>query len=180
MSCDILLLIKRFIRFARFVVHGRLSFAVGDNPFLAAWVAKIRPSYTVPSRFVLSTELLVAEHSRVLQLEKARVRASKRFTFMTDGWEDLLRRSQYASIAQERGGAGILLNIEEMTGKRVDSPQLVGLTKRAMSNMDIDPSFFIAVCSDNPNVMRKYRRDFVAEFKFLLVGFIYLCSREYR
>ncbi|TFK47342.1 hypothetical protein OE88DRAFT_1595531, partial [Heliocybe sulcata] len=41
------------LSFLQYLVNSQLAFRTAEDPFLADWAYKLRPSYDVPSRFVL-------------------------------------------------------------------------------------------------------------------------------
>ena len=95
----------------RFFVHANIAFRSGEDPFLRQFTDAIRPSYTPPTRYVLSHRLLDAEISRVDVEEIARLHKRKRLTLLIDGWEDRLRRELYGSVAVEVSYSSILLSL---------------------------------------------------------------------
>jgi len=76
----------------------------------------------------------------------------------------------YASVGQQRGAAGVLMGLEDMTGKRVDGEALEGVMDRAMGEMDVDLTYFLAITTDDPRVMRKFRRLRIANAPWILVS----------
>lgn len=89
---------------------------------------------------------------------------------MIDGWEDGAKRELYGSMAQIRSHPGILLNLEDLTGKRVDGEELLAVHKRALNEVSLpDMSNFVALVTDDPTLMRKYRRLAGQEWTRLIV-----------
>ena len=82
----------------RFIVHANIAFSAAENWFFHNFVDEIRPSYSVPSRYVLSHSIMDAELSRVQLEEISCVQERKRLTFLLDGWEDLLKHSLHQQI----------------------------------------------------------------------------------
>jgi hypothetical protein len=74
----------------RFLVHGNVAFRAAGNPFLHAWLNKLRPPYQPPSRYVLSHTIMDAEAARAQVEDMTRLKARKRLTLLFDGWEDRL------------------------------------------------------------------------------------------
>jgi hypothetical protein len=110
-------------------------------------------------------------------IERKHLEQKSTLTWLVDGWEDLAKRNLYASMAQQRGEAGILLNIDDTTGQRVDAHQMVAIHKRALEEVGlVDMDCFVAITTDDPSVMRKYRRLLVSEWPRLLVCSM-LCRR---
>jgi hypothetical protein len=74
-------------------------------------------------------------------------------------------------MAQQRSRAGVLLNIEDSTGRRVDAHELLHIQERSLESMDIeDMNGFVAIVTDNPSVMRKYRRLAAKKWPRILVS----------
>ncbi|KAJ7455725.1 hypothetical protein FB451DRAFT_1184022 [Mycena latifolia] len=86
------------LKFFRFIVHSNSAFLLAHNPYLLAWIQSLRPTYVVPSRYVLSGKLLQAENSRVHIDEVQWLNGRKRVTLLFDGWEDKLRQSLYGTV----------------------------------------------------------------------------------
>ena len=101
----------------RFIVHANIAFSAAENWFFHNFVDEIRPSYSVPSCYVLSHSIMDAELSRVQLEEISHVQERKRLTFLLDGWEDLLKRSLYGALAAEVNQYPIVLSLADMTGK---------------------------------------------------------------
>ena len=153
-----------------FLSHAQIPFRAADNPFLIEWMHQLRPTYDIPSRFTLSMQMLLAEDARVFVLEKAQLKKNRKLTYLINGWEDEGGWSMYASLGQQRGQAGVLMGLEDMTGKRVDGEELEKVIDRAMGKMDIDMSYFLAITTDNPRVMGKFRRLRIQKAPWILVS----------
>jgi hypothetical protein len=156
---------------ARFVVHSNSAFRIADNPYLHAFLNSIRPSYQIPSRYVLSNRLLYAENSRVHLEEVERLKGRKRVTLLLDGWEDVLRRSLYGTVAAGVGEYPNLLGLEDLTGNRGSADQYLTTITAAMDKMEIgDAKSVIALTTDNPTVMQSFRRKFQTRFPWVMVS----------
>ena len=114
-------------------------------------------------------QMLLAEDARVFVLEKARLKKNRKLTYLINGWEDEGGRSMYASLGQQWGQAGVLMGLEDMTGKRVDGEELEKVIDRTMGKMDIDMSYFLAITTDNPRVMGKFRWLWIQKAPWILV-----------
>ncbi|KAG1748070.1 hypothetical protein EDB19DRAFT_1825799 [Suillus lakei] len=87
----------------------------------------------------------------------------------SDGWEDLLRRSLYGSLAVEVNHPPVVLALENMTGQRGTAENLVAVSQKAMNRMEVgDEKNFIAVTTDNPAVIQSFRRKFQEVFPWIL------------
>jgi hypothetical protein len=141
-----------------------------EDPFFVAFISKLRPSYQVPGRFMLVAEIFVAEHARVFELECARLHAGTKWIALIDGWADPAHRDLYGTVAQERGVSGILLSLEDVTGKRVTGEDVRDTLYRGAAAMGVTMRSFLAICSDSPKVMLKFRRLTVNESAWMLVS----------
>lgn len=162
---------SRFNLTTRFFIHANLPFLAVDNPYFHSFLNVIRPSYVPPSRYVLSHNLLDSEAVRVQQEEINRLKGHKRLTLLLDGWEDLLKQSLYGSLAVEVNQHPVVLSLDDMTGNRGNSDNLVSVTQKAMNKMEIgDGKNVIAITTDNPTVMQAYQRKLQEHYPWILVS----------
>ena len=155
----------------RFLVHANVAFRAAENPFLHAWLNKLRPSYQSPSRYVLSHTIMDAEAARAQVEDITRLKSRKRLTLLFDGWEDKLRRSLYGTVAAERGEPPCVLSLDELTGSRGTAEKYLETTKGALKKMDLDDGLnFVALTTDNPTVMQAYRRLMQNVYYWILVS----------
>lgn len=152
-------------------MHANVAFRSAEDIFLLDWVNQIRPSYAVPSRYVLSHTIMDSEAARGQAEEMARLKSRKKLTLLFDGWEDKLRRSLYGTVAAELGSPPTVLSLDELTGHRGSAVQYLETLKGALKKMDIsDARNIIALTTDDPTVMRALRRMFGEEFYWVLVS----------
>ena len=65
----------------------------------------------------------------------------------------------------------MVLSLDDMTGNRGNSDNLVLVTWKAMSKMEIgDGKNVIAIMTDNPTVMQAYRRKLQECYPWILVS----------
>lgn len=148
-----------------------MSFRSAEDPFLHEWLDVIRPSYTTPSRYVLSHTIMDAEAARIQIEDIARLKATKRLTLLFDGWNDKLRRSLYGSVASQLGEPPIVLSLDNLTGHRGSADKYLETAKGALKKMDLEDGLnFIALTTDDPTVMQSFRRKFQEEFYWVLVS----------
>ncbi|KIK44650.1 hypothetical protein CY34DRAFT_784253 [Suillus luteus UH-Slu-Lm8-n1] len=83
------------------------------------------------------------ESVHVQQEEIDRLKARNQHTLLLDGWEDLLKRSLYGSVAVEVKQLPVVLALEDMTGSR-------------------------AVTTDNPTIMQSFCRKFQESYFWVL------------
>lgn len=156
---------------ARFIVHANIPLSAAENWYFRSFMDEIRPSYNVPSRYVLTHSIMDAELCRVQIEEIARLKERKRLTFLIDGWEDKLKRSLYGSLAAEVNKYPVVLNLGDMTGCRGSATGLMETAERALKTMEVeDGENFIAITTDNPTVMQAFRRRFREKFYWVLVS----------
>lgn len=154
-----------------YIVHSNASFRTSSDWYFVDFVRDIRPSYTPASPYVLSHTLLDAESARVQTEEIERLKKRTFLTLLFDGWEDLLKRSLYGSIAAEVKQHPIVLSLDDLTGQRGNVRTLLETTHRATSAMDLgDMKKFIAATTDNPTPMQAYRRELQKLYPWLLVS----------
>ena len=94
----------------------------------------------------------------------------KHQTMLFDGWEDLVKRSLYGTLAAKVNELPIILGLDDLSGKRADAETLVKTAQDALDNMEVgDMRRFIAATTDNPTVMRAFRRILGNKYSWLLV-----------
>jgi hypothetical protein len=119
---------------------------------------------------VLSHSILDSEAARVQLEEMAYMKDRKRLTLLIDGWEDILKRSLYGSVAAQVGQYPSVLSLTDMTAQRASAENVFNAAKDALTVMGLgDGRNFIAATTDNPTVMQSFRRKFKAEFFWVLV-----------
>ena len=155
----------------RWFIYANIPFLAAENPFFHLFLDTIRPSYTTPSRYVLSHNLLDSECVRVQQEDIDWLKDHTKLTLLLDGWEDCLKRSLYGSVAVEVNHHPVVLALEDMTGNRGSADNLLAVMQKAMNKMEIsDGKSIIAVTTDNPTVMQAYCRKFQEKFPWVLVS----------
>lgn len=153
----------------RFLIHGNIAFNAVEEPFFIQWVNRIRPSYTVPSRFVLTQNYLPREEARVHLQEVARLKKRESLTLMTDGWEDRLRRSIYGTLLAEVGFRPVVLGLEDLTGKRATADAVLTVVEGALQKKEVSPSQVVALVTDNPTTMTAFRRNYQLRYPWTIV-----------
>ncbi|KIK76488.1 hypothetical protein PAXRUDRAFT_169799, partial [Paxillus rubicundulus Ve08.2h10] len=127
----------------------------------------ICPSYESPSRYVLSHNLLNSKAVRVQQEDIDQLKPRKKLTLLLDGWEDLLKRSLYGSVAVEVNHHPVVLALQDMTGSWGTAENLVTVLQKAMIS---DGKNLIAVMTDNPTVMQAFRQKLQLVFSWILIS----------
>lgn len=110
---------------------------MAENYFFKDFLDEIRPSYTSPSRYVLSHTILYSESARVHIEEVDRLKQHSKLTLLIDGWEDKMKRSLYGTVAAEVGQYPVVLGLEDMTGNRGSADRIVEVSQNAMKSMEI-------------------------------------------
>ena len=153
-----------------FLIHAQVAFSTSRNPYFVEFIRSLRPTYSVPSPYVLSHTVLDAEYARIQLDDIESLKSRRLLTFLIDGWEDVQRRSLYGSVAAEVGKPSIMMGLENLTGQRATADRLVDVTKNALAQLEVeDPHQFIAVTTDNPTTMKAYRRKLENIWKWMLV-----------
>ncbi|KAI0783234.1 hypothetical protein C8Q75DRAFT_811045 [Abortiporus biennis] len=101
----------------------------------------------------LRYKLLPAEDLHVLHLEHEYLKNSSHLTIMLDGWDDITHRSLYGSMAAHQKHTPIMLGLEDMTGKHINSDALIPVMNKAVLSFGISSKQVIALVTDNPTVM---------------------------
>ncbi|KAG1848290.1 hypothetical protein F4604DRAFT_1973927 [Suillus subluteus] len=124
-----------------------------------------------------SRHLLDSEAVRVQQEGINRLKERKCLTLLPDGWDNLLRRRLYGSLAVEVNHPPVVLALENMTGQRGTAENLVTVSQKAMDCTEVgDRKKFIAVTTDNPRVMQSYRHKLEQVFPWILPFVCFLHS----
>ncbi|KAJ7230543.1 ribonuclease H-like domain-containing protein [Mycena pura] len=90
-------------------------------------------------------------------------------TYIIDGWEDELRRSLYGSAAGRVGEPTIIMGLQDLTGHRGSARKILDASTTAMMEMGIEEACcFLALVTDNPNVMKSFRASFVKKYPWII------------
>jgi hypothetical protein len=112
------------------------------------------------------------EAARVELEEIQYMKDRKRLTLLIDGWEDILRRSLYGSVAAEVGQYPSVLSLTDMTRNRGTAENILCVAEDALKVMELgDGRNFIAITTDNPTVMQSFRKKFQEKYFWVLVCF---------
>jgi hypothetical protein len=111
-----------------------------------------------------------AEAARVELEEIVYMKDRKRLTLLIDGWEDILRRSLYGSVAVEVGQYPSVLSLTDMTGNRATAENILKVAVDGLKTMELEGGRnIIAVTTDNPTVMQSFRNKFQEKYFWVLV-----------
>ncbi|KAK7008485.1 DUF659 domain-containing protein [Favolaschia claudopus] len=146
----------------KYLVHTNSPFSNADNIFLSDFTNELRPSFQVASRYVAS---------RVhLQAVEDLYKLNREATLLIDGWEDLLRRSLYGKAAARIGQPSTILGLKDVTGQCGQATTILETAESAMADMGIEnASCFLALVTDNPNVMKSFRKLFEKKYIWILI-----------
>ncbi|KAG1807686.1 uncharacterized protein BJ212DRAFT_1303393 [Suillus subaureus] len=165
------------IKLLQFFIHANIPFYAGGDFYFHQFLNEIWPSYTTPTRYVLSHSLLNSEAARVKLEEVDRLKGRRLLTLLLDGWEDKLRRSLYGSLAAEVKQHPIILALEDMMGVRGTVDNLMAMLEKAMKAMEIgDGKKIVAATTNNPTVMQSFRQKFQTKFYWVLTFACFLHS----
>ena len=126
--------------------------------------------YQVPSRYVLSGSILSSEAARIELIEIERLQKRKGLTLLVDGWEDIAKRSLYGTVITEVGQHPVVLGLTDLTGKRANADNIRKVCQDDLKKMCIDPRQLAGMCTDNPTVMRKVRKDWELLYTWIIVS----------
>ncbi|KAE9397467.1 hypothetical protein BT96DRAFT_860176, partial [Gymnopus androsaceus JB14] len=86
-----------------------------------------------------------------------------------DGWDDRLHQSIYAMLHVAPDMYLIVLSLQDMTGERGTANNLLEVSNKSMEVMGIqDAVGTIALTTDNPAIMRSFRKLFVRQYWWIL------------
>ena len=153
----------------RAIVSSNSSWRILEDPYFMNFIRTLRPTYTPPSRYTLTTYLLPAEEARVTLLEEERLKFMKFLTMMIDGWEDHVKRSIYGSLVSEPKERPIILGLNDLTGERGTADKIVEISKESLKKKSVQPMDIIAIVTDNPTTMKAVRRKWTEKYPWVLV-----------
>lgn len=164
-------LIAHLFTCCRFLVHANIALRASENPYFREFVDVIRPSYMPPSRYILSHRLLDAELARVELEDVKRLEQRTRLTLLIDGWTDMIGRDLYGLVGAEVNQYPVVLGLKDMTGVRATAENI--FREAAVETLKRygleDSKNLIALTTDDPTVMRKFRSLFEKEYHWILV-----------
>ncbi|THU81496.1 hypothetical protein K435DRAFT_873280 [Dendrothele bispora CBS 962.96] len=142
----------------RAFVSSNYSFRSIQDPYFLKYLHFLRPSYTPPTEFVLRTRILDAEAASVKIEEMRELQGRCNMTLLIDGWEDLLRRSIYGTVAAQ-----------DLTGKHGSADSVLETAVDAMDRMGVgEGKNFICATTDNPNTMISFRKKYEQKFPWMI------------
>lgn len=153
-----------------FIVHANASFNVVEDPYYRDLISSLRPMYKVPSRYVLSGTILSAEAARINLIEMERLESREGLTLLVDGWEDIAKQSLYGTVLTEVGKHPVVLGLSDLTGKRASADTVFEVCNASLQKMCITAKQISALCTDNPSVMIKLRREWEKKFQWVIVS----------
>ena len=153
-------------------MHANISFNSVENTFLLKFVKSLRPMYDPPSRYVLSHTILDGESARVKLVEMETLSLRKYLTLLVDSWEDKERRSIYANVASEVKKQPVVLGLQDLTGERATSDNIVATCKSNMKKMSLQPRQVAGMVTDNPTTMQAVCRKFEELYPWVIVCII--------
>ncbi|KAF8580655.1 hypothetical protein K439DRAFT_1415198 [Ramaria rubella] len=86
---------------------------------------------------------------------------------MVDGWEDVQRRSLYGTLAAEVGKPSTVLSLEDVTGQHGDAKKMGEVVGGGMVKMELVPRQHVGLVTDNPMVMKAFRRFWVSKYPWV-------------
>lgn len=112
-----------------------------------------------------------SEAASIRLAQLARIEKRELFTYIVDGWEDLLKRSLYGSLLAEVGEYPIVLALDNLTGIRGDAEGIFQSVLKSLTAHGLDDGKrLIAVTSDSPTVMLAVKRKIEAKFWWIIVS----------
>ena len=155
------------------MIHSNSSFRTAEDVYLQEFLNAVRPSYVLPSRWMLSHTLLDAEAARIQAETIQNIQNRQSLTLLIDGWEDLLRRSVYGTVLAGVGEYPIILSLDDISGQRGSAEKLLQLAEHSLQKMEVDPRSVLGLTTDDPSVMRAFRRLFTKKYPWVVVRLFY-------
>ncbi|KAF8589854.1 hypothetical protein K439DRAFT_1651449 [Ramaria rubella] len=87
---------------------------------------------------------------------------------MVDGWKDVQRRSLYGTLAAEVGKPSTVLSLEDVTGQCGDAKKMGEVVGGGMVKMELVPWQHVGLVTDNPMVMKAFRRFWASKYPWVL------------
>lgn len=104
--------------------------------------------------------------------ETERLKEMSLLTLMTDGWEDVVKHSVYGSLLAELGVRPFILGLSDLTGERGTALKILEVVELALKKKGATARQLICVVTDNPQVMRAFRRLFQERYPWVLVSLV--------
>lgn len=99
-----------------------------------------------------------------------RLEGRQGLTLLVDGWEDIARRSLYGTVLTEVGKHPVVLGLTDLTGKRASADTVFKVCDDSLRKMCVTAKQISALCTDNPSVMIKLRREWEKHFQWVIVS----------
>ncbi|CAG8850162.1 17307_t:CDS:1, partial [Racocetra persica] len=128
----------------------------------------LRSSYSPPSRYKLSNNIIQTEYARILVEMVDRISEMSDLTLSLDGWTDVSNNSIYAFLLHKFGNINEIINIEEFSSIRHTASNLLVAIINSLQNVSIDFSKIIAIVTDNPSVMIRLRKDISEKYQYVI------------
>ena len=118
----------------------------------------------------MDTRILQTEHARIWQVMMSDIRESDGgYTLQLDGWSDKKRRSLYGYTIGKIGEYPRVLDVLDISKEFHSSERLVDVTSNVMQKWMENMNKVVAVTTDSPNVMVRFRRLLQEKYDHLLV-----------
>ncbi|TFY74736.1 hypothetical protein EWM64_g9276 [Hericium alpestre] len=158
----------------RDLVFTNTPFSRPESPFFRKFTSVLRPTYPVPSRYMLIQKYLPGEEANVHLDDVKRLSSERDFTVLTDGWEDLLKRSVYGTLLAQVSEFPVVLGLKNLSGERNTADKILETVDDALTKKDVLASKVLAVCTDNPTTMRAFRRKFSEKYPWVITTYCFM------
>ena len=111
-----------------------------------------------------------AEAARVETDTIAQLKNRQCLTLLIDGWEDKLCRSLYGTVIAGVGEHPVILGLDDISGIRGSADKLLDLAEWSLWRMEVDMGTVLGLTTDDPSVMRSFRRQFTAKYPKVIVS----------
>ncbi|CAG9840199.1 unnamed protein product [Diabrotica balteata] len=139
------------ILLARAIYTSSAPHSITENEDWKLFFKKIRPSYTLPSRYMLSNRLLTEEYERVEVQVNDKIKQADNLSLQCDGWSNLRNESVINFIVttpEPLFVKSVLTKAEKHTAEYITKLMVEVLE-------EYGPKKFFAIVTDNAKNMRK-------------------------
>src|SRR4051812_315827 len=99
-------------------------FSASKNWYFQDFLHDLQPLY-MATHYVISHSIIDSKAARVRLEELECLKNWSKFTYLIDGWEDILKQSLYGSVAAEVGQYLTILALDDMTGNHATAEGIV-------------------------------------------------------
>jgi hypothetical protein len=148
-----------------FIMNG-MAFNIVTNPFFLEFIRKLNPSYCPPDRMKLTRQVLMNELLFVEKQNDCILMEAMYLTLNIDGWSDQNGRSLYDFNVITDSRRSVVLALLDLSAYSHTAEFLLSrlemVLQKASTTFNITKKI-VAIVTDNPNVMEKFRNLFISK-----------------